>query len=205
MSEQSCNVYMEQGGDRQVVASGGSLDVESGGEIDIESGGALKLAGTQVTATADEINAVADVSGRIVTSTDAGTLALTAATHGDRIVYFSDADGAITLPNATGSGVRFHVVLATAASAMTITVTPDTDEEFAGGVVGVDDDADAAYAWKAEDDDDRISLNGTSTGGKVHDWFKFTDIATGVWLVEGFITQSGGSEATPFDAAISAP
>lgn len=158
-----------------------------------------------LTATADEINSQCDRSGRIVTSTDAGTLALTAATHGDRIVYFSDADGAITLPNATGSGVRFEVVLKTAATAMTITVTPDTDEEFAGGVMGVDDDADAAYAWKAEDNDDTITLNGTATGGKVHDWFRFTDIATGVWLVEGFITQSGGSEATPFSAGISAP
>lgn len=44
-------VYTEQGGARQVVASGGALDVESGGEIDIESGGALKLAGTQTAAT----------------------------------------------------------------------------------------------------------------------------------------------------------
>lgn len=39
-------VYREQGGDRQVVKSGGSLDVESGGEIDIESGAAFKIAGT---------------------------------------------------------------------------------------------------------------------------------------------------------------
>jgi len=38
--------YIQQGGDRAVVASGGSLDVESGGEIDIESGGSLKIAGT---------------------------------------------------------------------------------------------------------------------------------------------------------------
>jgi hypothetical protein len=42
-------VYREQGGSRQVIASGGSCDVESGGEIDVESGGALKLAGTDVT------------------------------------------------------------------------------------------------------------------------------------------------------------
>lgn len=53
-------VYREQGGNRQVVASGGALDVESGGELDIESGGALKLAGTQVTATAAELNKLDD-------------------------------------------------------------------------------------------------------------------------------------------------
>ncbi len=157
-----------------------------------------------LTATADEINAVADRSGRIVTSTDAGTLALSATTHGDRIVDFNDADGAITLPNATGSGVRFEVRIGTAATSMTIKVKASTDEEFEGGLVGVDDDSDAAYAWKAEDNDDTIALNGTSKGGKVGDWFRFTDVKTGVWRVEGFITQSGGSEATPFDATVSA-
>lgn len=59
-------VYKEQGGERQVVASGASLDVESGGEIDIESGGSLKLAGTAITSTAAELNVsdgrVADVT-----------------------------------------------------------------------------------------------------------------------------------------------
>lgn len=46
--------YNEQGGARTVI--GGSLDVASGGDLDIESGGALKIAGTQVTASAAEIN-----------------------------------------------------------------------------------------------------------------------------------------------------
>ena len=49
-------VYREQGGDRQVIASGGALDVESGGELDIESGGSFKLAGVAVTASAAELN-----------------------------------------------------------------------------------------------------------------------------------------------------
>ena len=53
-------VYMQQGGDRQVVASGGSVDVESGGEIDIESGGALKIAGVSIAATAAQIDRILD-------------------------------------------------------------------------------------------------------------------------------------------------
>lgn len=52
-------VYKEQGGNRQVVKSGASLDIESGGEIDIESGASLKLAGTALTVTAAELNAIA--------------------------------------------------------------------------------------------------------------------------------------------------
>lgn len=58
----------ENGGDKLTIASGG--------EIDIESGGALKLAGTQVNATAAEVNNSADVSGRVqeVTATSNGTI-----------------------------------------------------------------------------------------------------------------------------------
>jgi hypothetical protein len=52
----TAKVYEQQGGERLVVASGGSLDVESGGEIDIESGGSLKIAGTALTTTAAELN-----------------------------------------------------------------------------------------------------------------------------------------------------
>lgn len=42
----------------EVIADGGKLTIESGGEVDIESGGVLKIAGTQVTATAAQLNAL---------------------------------------------------------------------------------------------------------------------------------------------------
>ena len=63
MSSDSYNVLVgiEQGGARGFVASGGSFDVESGGEVDIESGGALKIAGTQVTASANDLNASSSI------------------------------------------------------------------------------------------------------------------------------------------------
>ena len=67
--------YVQQGGDRAVVADGGSLDVESGGEIDVESGASLKLAGTAVTSTATELNKLAGISGDVITTTNTKTLA----------------------------------------------------------------------------------------------------------------------------------
>ena len=66
--------YVQQGGDRAVVADGGSLDVESGGEIDVESGGSLKLAGTAVTSTATELNKLAGISGDVITTTNTKTM-----------------------------------------------------------------------------------------------------------------------------------
>lgn len=58
-------VHKEQGGDRLVVSSGASLDVESGGELDVESGGSLKLAGTAVTSTAAELNALDGITSTV--------------------------------------------------------------------------------------------------------------------------------------------
>lgn len=42
----------------EVIADGGKLTIESGGEVDIEAGGTLKIGGTQVTATAAQLNAL---------------------------------------------------------------------------------------------------------------------------------------------------
>jgi hypothetical protein len=64
-------VYHEIGGDRQVVASGGSLDVESGGEIDVESGGSLRIAGTALTGTAAELNKLAGVTAGAISASKA--------------------------------------------------------------------------------------------------------------------------------------
>lgn len=157
---------------------------------------------TDLDASWDEINSVADMSAHIVTQA-AGNFALTAATHGNKITLVNDADVAITLPAATGSGYTYKVVIVTTAWSAGSIKCASASDSFLGGLVGVDDDADAAYAWKAETGDDTITGNGTSTGGKIGDWYQFEDIATGKFLVSGFITQSGGSEATPFDATVS--
>lgn len=155
-----------------------------------------------VTATAAEINAAADVSGRLVAQA-AGDFALSAATHANRITLINDADVTVTLPDATGTGNIYKLVIVTTAWTGGTIEAASADDSFLGGINGVDDDSDAAYAWKAETNDDTVTGNGTATGGKVGDWYQFTDVATGLFLVEGFITQSGGSEATPFSAAVS--
>ena len=58
-----------------------------------------------VSATASEIDAVADVSARLV-DLDATTLTVTAATHGGKIITLSHtaAESVVTLPAATGTG-----------------------------------------------------------------------------------------------------
>ena len=149
-------------------------------------------------ATVAEIDAVADMSAQVVAPAT-GNLSLTAALHGNRVVYYDDADGVISLPAATGSGYVYKVVIKTQLTTGSIEGLTAT-ATFLGGLGGVDADADTALAYDAVAGDNTIT-GGTATGGQPGDWFEFLDIATNLYIVSGFVTQSGGSEATPFSAA----
>jgi hypothetical protein len=153
---------------------------------------------TLIASTPAEIDTICDRSAWVVAQA-AGNFSFAAGTHNNKLTLVEDADVVITLPAATGSGNVYYVVFGLACTGALISVTGN--DTFFGGCMGVDDDADAAYAWKAEASDNEVNLNGTSTGGAKGDWFRFTDAKTDEWYVEGFVTNSGGSEATPFDAA----
>lgn len=159
-----------------------------------------------VTATADEINANCDRSGRLVAS-GVASVSLLNTIHNDRILYYSKADGgAITLPAASGLGSIYTVILgATITSNSTTIKAASASDSFTGMAFGVDVDGEGAtgYTWNADSGDDTVTLNGGSTGGFIGDEWVFKDVASGVWQVRGFITQSGGSEATPFSATVS--
>lgn len=209
-------VYREQGGDRQVVKSGGSLDIESGGEIDIESGGSLKLAGTAVTATAAELNAsvagllattaeinrAADVSTRLVAA--GATELMVEATHEGKIIALDTAAGSVvTLPTSTGGGAVYKfLVTVTATSNSHVIKVGNATDEFRWFVIQDADEATAPNIWWAADNDDTITLNRTTTGLAAQgEYFEIIDATAGHFFVRGF-SQASGSEATPFSATV---
>lgn len=110
----SSSNYSEQGGARWVV--GGSLDVASGGDLDIESGGALKIAGTQVTASAAELNTVDGATAGTATASKALVLDASSRATGLR-AYVVDATTAVTL-TAADSGKIY--ILGATSSTMTL-------------------------------------------------------------------------------------
>lgn len=69
--------YIEQGGARTVI--GGSLDVVSGGDLDIESGASLKMAGTAISSTAAELNALDGLTSTVAELNILDTVTSTAA------------------------------------------------------------------------------------------------------------------------------
>ena len=107
------------------IPNGFKVAVKSGGEIDVESGGTLKLAGTAVTATADELNNAADASARVQQLTASG-----AVTAGVQSVELSHATVAIaaTIASAVNHPGLFVVknTSASGTAAHTLTLTAGT-------------------------------------------------------------------------------
>lgn len=197
---QSAKVGIEQGAER--------IFVKSGGEIDVESGGSLKLAGTQVTATAAEINAVADVSAQAAVAANDDTLTVTAAEHAGKVIQFGKTTGTIaTLPAATGTGHKYTFIVGVAATSNANIIKVANATDVMVGSVALQQDADAAGTlkmWLAGASDDTITLAGAATtGGTKGARIELVDYAEGFWSAQVFQSSSGGAEATPFSATVS--
>jgi len=93
MAQEQTLVYLEQGGAKQVIASGGEIEVQSGATLDIQSGATLNLHGSAMSSTElgfiDGVTAgtaaaskavVLDASKGIATITSATITTLTAPT-----------------------------------------------------------------------------------------------------------------------------
>lgn len=107
----------------------------------------------------------------------------------------------ITLPASTGRGDWYEVfVLTTVSSGNHVIQVANATDEFRGGV-SISTDI-AGVTFLAADNDDTLTMNGSTTGGLTGSWARFTDVSSGIWKVEGFLCSSG-SEADCFSAAVS--
>ena len=138
-------------------------------------------------------------SSSIVNTTAA--LSLTEADHAGRVVTVNNTTGvAVTLPEATGTGTVYTVFYGTTVSSGSHTiVAPSASTSFVGGV-GLSTDI-AGVTILANSGDDTITLSGSTTGGLVGSWVRFTDVASGIFMLEGFLCSTG-SEADPFSAGV---
>lgn len=194
-------VYFEQGSGNLVAPSGTSVTFESGSTTAIA--GTLTIGGTELSATATEINRVCDTSAKVV-SAAAATLAVTEALHDGKLIVLNKANGqAITLPAASGSGASFEFVVGTAITSVGTTIkVASASAIMAGTCLQTADGGDTVGAYETASDTDTITLNGTTTGGKVGDSVVIRDIAANLWAVR-VVCAATGSEATPFSATVS--
>lgn len=162
----------------------------------------FSLGGTAVTATAAEINRQADTSARIVTAT-ASTLAITEALHDGKIITLDRAGGiAVTMPEATGSGmVITFIVITKFTTDGTITLADTTNTALIGQASIVDSDTtDLIHMFTPGSTFDLVTLDGTNTGGGLGCWIQYIDLATDVWSVQIVEGVGGTAPATPFSS-----
>src|SRR5688500_15582819 len=131
-----------------------------------------------VTATATELNRVADASGRIVATTDA-TLSATEASHDGKTIVLDRAAGiTVTLPAATGSGARLKFYTKTTVTSNNHIIQV-TGNDTMKGTCWMANDTDASVsAFETASDTDTITMNGTTKGGIVGDVILLEDVAT---------------------------
>ena len=178
-----------------------------GSEVTLaDSSGNLYQAGTQITATAAELNNVADASARIVDETTA-TITVTAALHASRVVTMNRAAGVTaTLPAATGTGDKYTFIIGTTATSNANIIQVANATDVMDGSLNIQQDTDAdgtLKCWMAEVGDDTMTFAGAATtGGIVGNRVECIDYAAGFWSCTAWTISGGGSEATPFSAAV---
>jgi hypothetical protein len=105
-----------------------------------------------------------------------------------------------TLPPATVSGAMYRFVVGAVNTSSYVIAAPGTDELRGQVIMATDNAADAVIAFEITGTHDKLTLNGTSTGGAhVGNWVELQDFATGLWFVRGQLSGTG-SEATPASA-----
>ena len=157
---------------------------------------------TTMDATTLELNRAADVSTRLVAAGATETAAL--ATHEARIVLLDTLAGSVvTLPAATGTGAIYKFVVSVLATSNSHIVKVVGADIMAGAIWLADSDsAGTTTAFVTAADSDTITLNRTTTGSVTRgEYIELIDAISGVWVVRGFLTNSG-SGASPFSATV---
>jgi hypothetical protein len=131
---------------------------------------------------------------------------LTSASNGKTVLLDTAAGTTITLPAASGSGVRFRFIVSAIATSNSHKIqVANSSDTMTGMIATVSDDAGfplKGYTADATAGADTITLNRTTTGSTVKgEWVEAIDYATNKWWVMG-VTASTGTEATPFSAAV---
>ena len=155
------------------------------------------------TATVAEVNRVADASARVVATT-ATTLAVTAATHGERLILINtnNASGCtVSLPAASGTGNRYEIVNNIAQTQGSLVIAANGTDVMTGIAYVVNSTGtSSSVTFVTTATSDKFTWNRTTTGGIQGDRAVLWDTAANTWTVEVHCNASG-SLATPFAAS----
>lgn len=167
----------------QMRQGGNALAIASGGEVDIESGGALKLAGTQVNATADEINQHCDESANteVVITTN-----VIAANESGKTFYLDLAAGFTSTLPAPAAGLRFRFIVKTAPTGAPYVIATNAGANLMYGMM-LERAGGAGVAGAARD-----TFNFVHNQSIAGDWVEFYSDGTN-WYYHGMVDVAAGN------------
>jgi hypothetical protein len=161
------------------------------------------LTNVKVTATkVDEIITAVNIPKVDVINATDSSLTLTAEQSGRTVILDRAAGVDVTLPSASTAniGVYYEFAVKTTVTSNDYSINgASTSDLLMGGIVSLDDTAPEVMTLFKPDvtDDDVMSMNGTTTGGKIGTFIRVKCVAANRWLVEGTVSGSGVL-ATPF-------
>ncbi len=140
------------------------------------------------------------ITGGAPVAETSSSLTLTQPLHAGRVVAWDIAGtSTITLPAATGTGDAYTIFVGTTATGDHIIQAASSADSIGGGVAIATDIGGVVMLTAATTD--TITMSGTTTGGVLGSWVRLTDVASGKFMLEGFLVSTG-AEATPFSAAV---
>lgn len=120
-------------------------------------------------------------------------------THAGTVCVLNAAGGAtITLPASAGKGDVYEFIVGTTLTTSSYVVAANGTDVVAGIVMVATDTGGLTVPTSATSD--KITMNGSTTGGVVGSRVKLTDFKSGTWQVSGELISTG-AEATPFSAS----
>jgi hypothetical protein len=118
--------------------------------------------------------------------------------HLDTVLRLNRAGGFVTtLPAAVGSGDIYKFYVQTTVTADMTIAALTTDIIQGAIIVGT---AATAGTMAATATSDKLTMNGSTTGGLLGSYVEFTDVVSGTWVVRGALVSTGAA-ATPFSAS----
>ena len=154
-----------------------------------------------VNATANEINAAADVSARLIDQQTA-TMTITSASHSGRIVLLdSTHTQTITLPTSTGGGDIYHFIVKTTGTDGSKVIQVANTVDVISGASWAANTQNTIDTFLTSATSDTVTLNNSTTGGVAGTEVIITDIAAGTFNVRVHNITTG-NPATPFSAAV---
>jgi hypothetical protein len=122
---------------------------------------------------------------------------------GTTVVVNAAAGLTLTLPDASGTGREYDILIGTTVTSNNVVVAVANASDVMTGVqIMAQDAADTAVIFETASTSDTCTMNGSTKGGIKGDRIVLKDVAADLWLIQ-IIGSGTSTEATCFSAAVS--